>query len=148
VLLRASDDTALVTLCQAALAARTCGVPLTISLPLTAVPEWGALADAKHIQVVFEDTYQLISRLQMQRGYERLRVLGSLPLPLRRVAQYASLPIIDAPILANGRLELRHYLREQIVSHLHHRYGNIVPTPAELRAQEEREAQQQQQVAE
>jgi RHH-type proline utilization regulon transcriptional repressor/proline dehydrogenase/delta 1-pyrroline-5-carboxylate dehydrogenase len=150
VLLCAGDDIALVTLCQAALAARTCNVPLTISLPLTASPEWGALADEGHIRVVFEDMYQLISRLQMQRDHERMRVSGPLPLPLRQAARYASLTIIEAPILANGRLELRHYLREQIVSHLHHRYGNIVPTPAELRAQEEQEAQeaQQQQIAE
>ena len=33
--------------------------------------------------------------------------------------------MIDAPVLAAGRLELRHYLREQTVSHLMHRYGSV-----------------------
>jgi RHH-type proline utilization regulon transcriptional repressor/proline dehydrogenase/delta 1-pyrroline-5-carboxylate dehydrogenase len=35
--------------------------------------------------------------------------------------------VIDAPVLANGRLELRWYLREQTVSRVVHRYGNIMP---------------------
>jgi hypothetical protein len=34
-------------------------------------------------------------------------------------------PLIDAPVLANGRLELRWYLREQTVSRVLHRYGSL-----------------------
>jgi hypothetical protein len=45
---------------------------------------------------------------------------------LRRVANKAGIGVIDAPALANGRLELRHYLREQAISHTMHRYGNIL----------------------
>jgi cytochrome c-type biogenesis protein CcmH/NrfF len=37
--------------------------------------------------------------------------------------------VIDAPVLANGRLELRAYVREQTLSHVVHRYGNIVESP-------------------
>ena len=33
--------------------------------------------------------------------------------------------VIDAPILANGRLELRAYLKEQTVSRVLHRYGSL-----------------------
>jgi RHH-type proline utilization regulon transcriptional repressor/proline dehydrogenase/delta 1-pyrroline-5-carboxylate dehydrogenase len=40
--------------------------------------------------------------------------------------------VIDAPVLANGRLELRWYLREQTVSRTLHRYGNVTgPTATE-----------------
>jgi RHH-type proline utilization regulon transcriptional repressor/proline dehydrogenase/delta 1-pyrroline-5-carboxylate dehydrogenase len=35
--------------------------------------------------------------------------------------------VLDAPPLATGRLELRWYLREQSVSRVVHRYGNILP---------------------
>jgi RHH-type proline utilization regulon transcriptional repressor/proline dehydrogenase/delta 1-pyrroline-5-carboxylate dehydrogenase len=36
--------------------------------------------------------------------------------------------VVDVPVLANGRLELRYYLREQALSQTIHRYGNILRT--------------------
>jgi hypothetical protein len=38
--------------------------------------------------------------------------------------------IIDAPVVANGRLELRWYVREQTVSHILHRYGSLTEPAA------------------
>jgi RHH-type proline utilization regulon transcriptional repressor/proline dehydrogenase/delta 1-pyrroline-5-carboxylate dehydrogenase len=35
---------------------------------------------------------------------------------------------VDIPVLANGRLELRYYLREQALSQTVHRYGNVMNT--------------------
>ena len=43
----------------------------------------------------------------------------------RAAANGAGVAVIDAPVLANGRLELRWYLREQAVSRTLHRYGNV-----------------------
>ncbi len=60
---------------------------------------------------------------------ERLRVLSPVPQSIHEAANTAHIPIIDEPVLANGRLELRHYLREQTLSHTTHRYGNIFPEP-------------------
>jgi hypothetical protein len=40
--------------------------------------------------------------------------------------------VIDAPVLATGRLELRWYLREQTIAQVLHRYGNVMePAAAE-----------------
>ena len=36
--------------------------------------------------------------------------------------------VVDVPVLANGRLELRYYLREQALSQTVHRYGNLMKT--------------------
>jgi RHH-type transcriptional regulator, proline utilization regulon repressor / proline dehydrogenase / delta 1-pyrroline-5-carboxylate dehydrogenase len=36
--------------------------------------------------------------------------------------------VVDVPVLANGRLELRYYLREQALSQTVHRYGNVMKT--------------------
>jgi hypothetical protein len=36
--------------------------------------------------------------------------------------------IVDVPVVHNGRLELRHYLREQAMAHTTHRYGNSMPS--------------------
>jgi hypothetical protein len=38
--------------------------------------------------------------------------------------------VIDAPVLATGRLELRWYLREQTVARVVHRYGNVMERAA------------------
>lgn len=130
VLLRVADGTSPATVCQVVLAARTCGVPLTISLPPTLPPDWSRLADSEHGQVVFEEEAQLITRLQMTQAYERLRVPGGCSMALRKAALYTSITLLDAPVLANGRLELRCYLHEQSVAHTYHRYGNVMVLPA------------------
>ena len=48
----------------------------------------------------------------------------------RAAANGAGLAVIDAPVLASGRLELRWYLREQAVSRVLHRYGSMVEPAA------------------
>jgi RHH-type proline utilization regulon transcriptional repressor/proline dehydrogenase/delta 1-pyrroline-5-carboxylate dehydrogenase len=58
-------------------------------------------------------------------GFERLRALVPVSVELRAAANAAGVTVIDAPVLPAGRLELRHYLREQTVSHLVHRYGSV-----------------------
>jgi RHH-type proline utilization regulon transcriptional repressor/proline dehydrogenase/delta 1-pyrroline-5-carboxylate dehydrogenase len=60
--------------------------------------------------------------------YDRLRALGPLSTALRRALNEAGMSVIDAPVLANGRLELRYYLREQALSQTVHRYGNVLKT--------------------
>ncbi|NJL03817.1 MAG: aldehyde dehydrogenase family protein [Chloroflexaceae bacterium] len=131
VLLRATTHTELVNICQVALAARTGGVPLTISLPPTAPAAWQHLAEAGAVEVIIEDEMLLVTRLQEggSRAYERLRTPGSPSAVLRRAAQFANLAVLEGPVLANGRLELRTFLREQAISQTLHRYGNILPTP-------------------
>lgn len=49
----------------------------------------------------------------------------------RRRAQAAALRLIERPVLANARIELLNYLREQAISETTHRYGNIIPGPGE-----------------
>jgi hypothetical protein len=36
------------------------------------------------------------------------------------------LTVVDQPILANGRMELTHYFREQTLSESTHRHGNLM----------------------
>jgi RHH-type proline utilization regulon transcriptional repressor/proline dehydrogenase/delta 1-pyrroline-5-carboxylate dehydrogenase len=47
---------------------------------------------------------------------------------VHEAANEAHVAVIDPPALANGRLELRYYLREQVISQTTHRYGNLIPT--------------------
>jgi RHH-type proline utilization regulon transcriptional repressor/proline dehydrogenase/delta 1-pyrroline-5-carboxylate dehydrogenase len=126
ILVRAEADTDAVALVQAVLAAVTCEAPLTVSLSLDR-KDWHCLAAKNAVQVVVEDEASLIARLASS-NYERLRVLAPLSTDLRRCANRAGINVVDAAVVANGRLEMRYYLREQSVSQTVHRYGNVLET--------------------
>ncbi|MBS1265466.1 MAG: 1-pyrroline-5-carboxylate dehydrogenase 2 [Acidimicrobiaceae bacterium] len=49
---------------------------------------------------------------------------------VRRAAISAEVDLVDAPVTASGRLELRWYLREQAISRTLHRFGNLVGVPS------------------
>jgi RHH-type transcriptional regulator, proline utilization regulon repressor / proline dehydrogenase / delta 1-pyrroline-5-carboxylate dehydrogenase len=128
ILVRVEAATALVPLVQAVLAALTCEAPLTISLSPDR-DDWDWLTDLSTVQVLVEDEASLIARLsEPDVGYDRLRALGPQSTPLRRALNTAGISVVDTPVLANGRLELRYYLREQALSQTVHRYGNVMKT--------------------
>jgi RHH-type proline utilization regulon transcriptional repressor/proline dehydrogenase/delta 1-pyrroline-5-carboxylate dehydrogenase len=110
------------------LAALTCEAPLTVSLsPDRDTRHW--LADLSTVQVMVEDEASLIARLSAGDAvYDRLRALGPPSTALRRALNAAGISVVDVPVLANGRLELRYYLREQALSQTVHRYGNVMKT--------------------
>jgi len=43
--------------------------------------------------------------------------------------------VADVPVSLNGRVELLWYLREQSVSHVYHRYGNLGIRADEVRSE-------------
>ncbi len=110
-------------LAQTLLAARTCGVPLTVSLASDELADWLAAVDG--ITAAVEAEAELIARLG-EIGADRLRALVPISPELRAAAHAAGVAVLDAPVLAGGRLELRHYVREQTVSRVVHRYGNVI----------------------
>jgi RHH-type proline utilization regulon transcriptional repressor/proline dehydrogenase/delta 1-pyrroline-5-carboxylate dehydrogenase len=128
ILVRAEATTTLAPLVQVVLAALTCGTPLTASLsPAREDLAW--LAELGTVQVIVEDEASLIVRLNSPDAvYDRLRALGPLSTALRQALNEMGLSTIDVPVLANGRLELRYYLREQALSQTVHRYGNVIKT--------------------
>jgi RHH-type proline utilization regulon transcriptional repressor/proline dehydrogenase/delta 1-pyrroline-5-carboxylate dehydrogenase len=128
ILVRVEVGTPLVPLVQVVLAALTCEAPLTVSLsPDRDDCDW--LADLSTVQVMVEDEASLIARLNAGDAvYDRLRALGPLSTALRRALNTAGISVVDVPVLANGRLELRYYLREQALSQTVHRYGNVMKT--------------------
>jgi RHH-type proline utilization regulon transcriptional repressor/proline dehydrogenase/delta 1-pyrroline-5-carboxylate dehydrogenase len=125
----AAADT--VALAQVALAAGAAGVPLTVSLPPDAPPApW--LAEGDGVEVVVEAEAGFVERLARPGAAVRLRVWAPISMAARAAANGVGLTVIDAPILANGRLELRWYVREQTVSWVVHRYGSVTePAAAE-----------------
>ena len=66
-----------------------------------------------------------VERLAHPGDAERVRVWEPISTAARAAANGTGVAVIDAPVLASGRLELRWYLREQAVSRILHRYGNV-----------------------
>jgi RHH-type proline utilization regulon transcriptional repressor/proline dehydrogenase/delta 1-pyrroline-5-carboxylate dehydrogenase len=64
----------------------------------------------------------------------RYAAAGRVPNEIWAAAAEALQYIADTPVSLHGRVELLWYLREQSVSHVYHRYGNLG-----LRADERRD---------
>ncbi|MEX2577733.1 MAG: bifunctional proline dehydrogenase/L-glutamate gamma-semialdehyde dehydrogenase [Verrucomicrobiales bacterium] len=78
-----------------------------------------------HVTVVEDDD---AFALRVARGkWSLVRLLTGASPRLRKAVNETNTSLIDAPVMANGRLELRHYLREQSLSETTHRYGNLPP---------------------
>ncbi len=67
---------------------------------------------------------------------ERVRFAkpSRVPRELRLAAAEMAVHLADQPVLAEGRIELLWYLREQSISHAYHRYGNLCGRAGERRS--------------
>ena len=124
----ARPDTA-AALSQVVLAACVAGTPLTVSLPPDSGP-WAWLAECAGVRLVVEAEAGFVERLAHPEDAERLRVWEPISTAARAAANGTGVTVIDAPVLASGRLELRWYLREQTVSRVLHRYGSVTEAAA------------------
>lgn len=94
---------------RAELAARITGTPLVVS------------------STDEETDSQFIARLpELSKSAEFFRTVAPVQNSILDAANQAGLNWIDAPITANGRNELRFWMREQSVSRTTHRYGLII----------------------
>jgi RHH-type transcriptional regulator, proline utilization regulon repressor / proline dehydrogenase / delta 1-pyrroline-5-carboxylate dehydrogenase len=84
---------------------------------------------AAAIEFVEETDEQLAETLGAQPAHsvERIRYAAPdrVPAAIRRAATAAGVYLADEPVLAEGRIELLWYLREQSVCCDYHRYGNL-----------------------
>jgi RHH-type proline utilization regulon transcriptional repressor/proline dehydrogenase/delta 1-pyrroline-5-carboxylate dehydrogenase len=116
-------------LCQVILAACAVGTPLTVSLAPDARP-WSWLAQCGGVELAVEAEAGFVERLAHPGDAERVRTWAPMSTAARAAANSTGVTVIDVPVLANGRLELRAYLREQAVSRVLHRYGSVTEPAA------------------
>jgi RHH-type proline utilization regulon transcriptional repressor/proline dehydrogenase/delta 1-pyrroline-5-carboxylate dehydrogenase len=125
-----------------AAAACAAGSRVTVSIPPEAnLATVRALDELTHgwaaqIEFVEESDDDLAAAIQAG-NVERVRFAGKEKVPrrLRRLAARAAVCLADVPVLAEGRIELLWYLREQSLSHAYHRYGNLGNRAGERRAE-------------
>jgi RHH-type proline utilization regulon transcriptional repressor/proline dehydrogenase/delta 1-pyrroline-5-carboxylate dehydrogenase len=137
-----ADDTLSEIFCRAA-AARAAGCRATVSAPPSVdgaardalelldrlTDSWGAA-----IEFIEEDDAGLADAIRAGR-VARVRYASAERVPnvVREAAAEALQYVADVPVSLRGRVELLWYLREQSISHVYHRYGNLG-----LRAEEAR----------
>lgn len=84
------------------------------------------------VEISVETEAAFIGRLRAEkRPWQGLRAVISSP-ALHAAAAEAGLRLVSGPVLLNGRIEMLWLLREQSVTRTLHRYGNVLPTPAQL----------------
>lgn len=118
-----------------ACAARAAGCRTTVSSPpdLPAsvrerIDQLDVLTDdwAADIEFIEETDHQLASVLAAgQTDRVRYAAPDRVPAVVRSAAATALEYLADAPVSPHGRIELLWYFREQSVSHVYHRYGNL-----------------------
>lgn len=122
-------------------AARTAGCRITVSMPAdSGSPAITRLQEATEdwagaIEFIEESDEALAAAID-QHETDRVRYAGAHRVPeiVRRAAAGAQVYVADAPVLAEGRVELLWYVQEQSVSHDYHRYGNLGARAGEQRA--------------
>lgn len=77
---------------------------------------------------------EFIARLQWG-GFERVRFVNKPPIEVARAASESGIYLNSEPVLASGKVELTHYLREVALSIDYHRYGNLGTREGEIRSE-------------
>lgn len=72
-----------------------------------------------------EDITAFVERVK-DNAVSRVRVVGETELELLEAAAERNVHIANGPVVANSRIEMQHYLREQSISRTRHRFGNLV----------------------
>jgi RHH-type proline utilization regulon transcriptional repressor/proline dehydrogenase/delta 1-pyrroline-5-carboxylate dehydrogenase len=112
-------------------AALTCGAKMEISWTRhTTSFNWLELVPL--FRVIEESEAQFLTRLSSGK-IGRLRLIEPATPQLFQASAESATHIIDDSVLANGRLELLHYLREVSISFDYHRYGNLGLREGEMR---------------
>ena len=76
------------------------------------------------IKVKFETDSELEQRLH-ENPVERIRSIVPIPESLKSLCNIQGIYCVDGPIISNGFVELMNYFKEQTISKITHRYGNI-----------------------
>lgn len=122
-----SDDDAAILL----LGAKLCGAALHLSAEEG--HPWIQKMNGYYATLTVETEAELIDRMpEAAQGVQFLRGTG-ISEALANAARARDVEVLDRPVLANGRLELLGYFREQAVSETVHRYGNLIPPPGSFK---------------
>ena len=79
----------------------------------------------KNFSLTVEPIEDLVKQLSKMKG-GTMRLLGECDPTSLAPEKIGNIPVVRPNVLANGRIELLNYLKEQSITEIVHRYGNIV----------------------
>lgn len=123
VLYRIQHNDSLLDILRVIGAAVICGTSLEVSGTAEQLKQISSLK-LPNVRFVEEDEVTLIERIGKGK-IKRIRLLQKPNAGLELALSQAGINVDVAPVLANGRVELLHFLREVSTSIDYHRYGNI-----------------------
>jgi len=114
-------------------AALTCSTPLEISWTNNKQLDEFNWIDLLPVLSNIEETKEEFHKRIEEGKIKRLRLTTLASDNLKKIASRSACHIIDKPVLANGRFELLHYIKEISVTYDYHRYGNLGNRESEMR---------------
>jgi RHH-type proline utilization regulon transcriptional repressor/proline dehydrogenase/delta 1-pyrroline-5-carboxylate dehydrogenase len=131
VLLRIYPQDSAFDLLRTIAASLSCACPLQLSFDSHTYKDfpWEDLSCC--LTVVDETEEVFLQRIQKENF--RIRLISPCSDELQKMRAESFSSAFYAPVLANGRYELLHYLREITISHNYHRYGNFGAREEEFR---------------
>lgn len=117
----------IVAVAKAFAACLTSGTPLQVSLAEdnSSLSEFQNLLEPMVFSKKIETNQELAQRLSKLNGGS-LRVVGAFEPAEFAPETIGNIPLVRSCVLSNGRIEMLNYLREQSITEIVHRYGNIV----------------------
>lgn len=123
--LRAQSQDLPVELIRVIAAALTCKTHLEVSLESEEIfALFNKLMLPDSIHLIIESEEMFINRL-LEGQFKRVRLLAEPQEMLKNALPVSACHLNLAPVMANGRLELLHFLQERTISRDYHRYGNL-----------------------
>lgn len=132
VLLRVQEKDREIDYLRVIAACLTCGTPLEVSSGPGKLLFYNQLS-LPHVSFFEESEEQMNERIVKER-IKRIRLLSQPQEKLRRFLIESACDVVLETVLAHGRLELLHYVREVSISIDYHRYGNLGIREKEKRA--------------
>ncbi len=132
--LRLQNSDAEIDVLRSIAAALTCGAHLEVSVESSLSLRLALrqiLGNVPHIHQVEESEEKFLRRLALHK-VKRVRLLSPASQALEFSLGQKGCSVLSSEVLANGRVELLHYLREFSLSIDYHRYGNLLPTCGSL----------------
>ncbi|MBN2479892.1 MAG: proline dehydrogenase family protein [Parachlamydiales bacterium] len=131
--LRLEEDSFALDALRICAAALTCNMPLEISWSGNKEIEALNWIDLLPILNVLEESKEEFLKRVRSNQIKRLRVIPPASEELKKACANSACCLIDDEVLANGRFELLHYIREVSITYNYDRYGNLGARELELR---------------
>lgn len=111
----------------------TCGTPLEVSLEDNEAAKQLFSSGLSELLKIRLESHEAFAKRIGEEGMKRVRMLQTPPPLVLQALAKSACNLHLGRVLANGRLELLHLLREVTISRDYHRYGNLGERENEIR---------------